>query len=59
MNSLMTTEIDPIAAIGIGLTANEVEHAVSATDTELNLSCSNLACHIAINEYELIFLASN
>ena len=48
------------APIDLGLTSDEVERATEGIDpAELNLECSDLACHIAINEFELLFLSTN
>ena len=59
MKAKNPADSDPATPTETGLTAQEIERATAATDTELNLNCSNFACYIAINEFELIFLASN
>ena len=42
-----------------GLTADELEQATErGARAELNLSCSDLACHVATNEFDLVDPAS-
>lgn len=51
-----TNETATQTPIRVGLTSEELARATDGGfETELNLTC----CHIAINEFELVFLASN
>jgi hypothetical protein len=51
-----TNETATQTPIRVGLTSKELARATDGGfETELNLTC----CHIAINEFELVFLASN
>jgi hypothetical protein len=44
----------------LGLTSEDLKRATDRPDsTELNLECSDLACHIATNEFELVFLCNS
>ena len=44
----------------LGLTSEDLEHATEGVpETALNLNCSEEACYVAINEFELIFLSAN
>ena len=60
MRNTNRTETANMTSNELGLTSEDLSHATEGTsDTALNLNCSEAACYIAINEFELVFLTSN